>query len=294
MSARRDRHSIDDEPHFHASQGKADPSEERATRNLRSDSAHTDPTYRQGQSIYDEPDILPGREGETVSQDWTCSACGYNLRGLPLEKGCPECGHRELYRPPPPGEDSYETWLSHHRSRVRARHGWQVACAAAALGGVFAVVTALVKTAPGGALIMGMPLVTILFAPLVEETMKIATASYLIETKPYVFDRVGQIQLATLGSAFVFAVIENLLYLHVYLPNPSTTLILWRWFACTGLHVGATALATRGLVDVWEQTMTEKRRPELSKAFPALIAAILLHGCYNAGVLGWESLSGPM
>ena len=254
----------------------------------------SEPIYHDGQSIHDEPDIFPGRVGEVVECDWSCSACGYNLRGLPLERGCPECGHRELYRPPPVDANSYKTWLMARQDVVRERAAWVTVGVVVLVGGIFAVITALLKTAPGMAIAFNMPILAIVFAPVVEETMKVAVAAYLVEIRPYRFTRVEQIQVSTLGAAFVFAAIENLLYLHVYASNPSGLLIVWRWTVCVAVHVGCTLVATRGLVAVWQRAVTEYRRPRLGGMFPSLVAAILLHGMYNAGMLGWTMLRGPM
>lgn len=40
----------------------------------------------------DEPVVCPAWEHETITQSLVCRGCGYDLRGLALDHGCPECG----------------------------------------------------------------------------------------------------------------------------------------------------------------------------------------------------------
>jgi hypothetical protein len=280
---------VRDEPHLAGGAARRDPSESRAEHTLSREHRVDPEAYRPGASVYDEPDILPGRTDEIVAQDWTCRNCGYNLRGLKLDKPCPECGQREWYRPPPPGRERFRPWLLAQQERTSERRSWMIAALAALLGGPLAVVASLLH-GPRGMAAMSMPLIAVVIAPVMEEMMKVAAGAYLVEARPYLFRRAGQLYLATVGAALVFAAIENALYLSVYIPNPSIELILWRWTACVALHTGCTAVATRGLLRVWQESVSEFRPPRIGSALPSLVTAIILHGAYNAAVMGYDWL----
>jgi hypothetical protein len=281
--------SVNNEPHRRGGRQPADPSEQRARRILESEQFNTKEAYRPGASIYDEPDILPGRVGEVVEQDWSCRNCGYNLRGIKLEQGCPECGVREWYRPPPRTDQRFANWLRTHQRATTTRTSWLVAGGAAVLGGPLAVIAALLYRPPGlpGA---SVPFLAIVFGPLMEEVMKVAAASLVVEVKPYLFKRVEQIQLATVGAAAIFAAVENVLYLNVYIPNPSVGDYLWRWTVCVAMHTGCTLIATRGIVAVWTQCVEQRRKPRIGQAASYIVTAAIVHGAYNAGVMGYEWL----
>ena len=245
-----------------------------------------DKTYRSGQSIYDEPDILPGRAGEVVDKDWSCAYCGANLRGLPLETPCRECGRRNWYKPPPSGVDSYESWLRRHQEDSPIGRGIGTALLCAIAGGLFAVISAFIGTSPGGFMSASVPILVIVFGPIVEETMKVAAASYVVEARPYLFTQRSQVLFAAIGAAAIFAALENLLYIFVYIDNPGTFLILWRWTVCVALHTGCTAVVATGLANVWERAMSEYRQPRITDLFPALLTGILIHAAYNAAAIG--------
>ena len=245
-------------------------------------------SYQSGKSVFDEPDIFPGRGGEIVDRDWSCDHCGANLRGMPLETPCRECGQRTWYRPPPPGSTSYESWLTQCRSQTRRGTGIATAIVCALAGGLFAVISSMFGTSPGGFMGTNLPLLTIVFGPIVEETMKVAAASYVIEVKPYLFQRRTQVYFSAIGAAAVFAAIENLLYIFVYLQDPSEALILFRWTVCVALHMGCTSIVAIRLASVWAQAAHEFRRPRITDLFPALVTAIIIHGIYNAGAIGLE------
>ncbi len=272
---RDDEHSIFNEPHLHG-RGQVDPSEARvdaaaAKRRARAADA---------ESIYDEPDILPGRAPERIEGDWTCSGCGYNLRGLMTGQACPECGHIELYRPAPSEAPGYARWLRERIAATSTARTWRVTFLLLLLGGPWAVIAAMMGAEPAG--IAGIPLtLVVLFGPATEEVMKLGATLVVAETRPYLFKRREQLQIAVIGSALAFAVIENLLYLRIYIPNPSTMVVLWRWTVCVALHVGCTLIASRGLIATWETTIREGRPPQLARAFPMLITAIIVHGAYN-------------
>jgi hypothetical protein len=283
-----DEHSVFREPHLQAGAKRGDPSEAQAERVLSRRPDGPDAHASGGHSVYDEPDIFPGRSPEVIGQDWSCGKCGYNLRGLPVGRPCPECGHREPYRPPPPEAASYHKWVRERLGRTSPAIGWYVAFSAAILGGPFAIFGALFETTRLSAAGAVGFFAAIVIGPAIEETLKVFAASYVIEVRPYLFRRVEQIQVATVGTAFLFAAIENVIYLHVYHPGAGMELAAWRWSICVALHVGCTLVATRGLIDVWTRTVTEFRPPRITQGLPALVLAIVIHGTYNGLALAYH------
>lgn len=241
-----------------------------------------------GQSIHEEPDIFPDRKPEVLEQDWSCSRCGYNLRGLEAGHPCPECGHRELYRPAPAGSVGYRGWLERQLARGSPRAGWFTAAMLALAGGPLAVLAALFKSGQTGVAGLSTLVLAVVFGPAAEEALKIALAWCVVEVKPYLFRRPGQIRLSTAGAALLFAVIENLIYLNIYVPNPDLALVVWRWTVCVALHTGCTLLASNGLIRVWHRTITELRPPQLSDGLPELAWAIVIHGFYNLVAIFFE------
>jgi RsiW-degrading membrane proteinase PrsW (M82 family) len=111
--------------------------------------------------------------------------------------------------------------------------------------------------------------------------MKAAAILWIVEKRPYLFRSKTQILTAAMASGLWFAVIENFLYLNVYIANPSPAIIAWRWSVCVLLHVGCTFLVGLGLSRVWEHTMTARTRPQLSIASKFLMAAVICHAAYN-------------
>ena len=285
MSKPDDEHSVFNEPHLRPDEPSPDSSEYRAERTLSKEPRPLEGDCRDGLSVYDEPDIFPGRAAEQIDQDWSCGKCGYNLRGLPTGHRCPECGSIELYRPAGKDVPSYQNWLRQRIESTSPQKAWLVAIAAALLGGPWAVLAALTHTSPGLPAGQTVLVLALVFGPVVEEVMKIGTAACVVEVRPYLFRRVEQVQIATVGSALLFAVIENIIYLKVYIPNPSIELMLWRWTACVALHIGCTLISTRGLVRVWQRVITEHRPPRLTDGFSALVTAIVLHSSYNAAAI---------
>jgi hypothetical protein len=291
MPTPEEQHSVFNEPHLKPGGHRPDPSEQKADRTLASNKSQSAATYDGKQSVYDEPDILPDRPSETITQDWTCDQCGYNLRGLTVGHICPECGHIERYRPAPPGQTSYREWLQDKQANQSKRKAWLYALLAGIIGGITSIAAPFLGTEPIGLAGLSMLVIIVIYGPLVEETMKIAAAAYMVEVRPYLFRNPKQILLATLGAALLFAAIENLIYLNIYFPNPTIEMQLWRWIACTALHLACTYLAATGLIAVWSRATHEYRQPRITDALPKLILAAICHGLYNAGATAFETLT---
>jgi hypothetical protein len=125
-------------------------------------------------------------------------------------------------------------------------------------------------------------LAILVVGPLVEELMKVSAPMIAIERKPFAFLRGGWIVACCALSGGVFAVIENVLYLRVYVPDPTAELAAWRWTICVAMHVGCAMIGGLGVRRMWSDAVRCERRPDPQAAVPYLAAAAVIHGAYNA------------
>ena len=206
-------------------------------------------------------------------------------------------------KPPPPPP----TFLQRHT----------VTIGLALLGGVFAVLGAFIEEMRGG----GGIFLAVVLAPVIEEVLKPIGVIWVLEKRPhYLLSRVHVVVLCVVG-ALVFATLENLLYIHVHWPLQQATaeqveisgrgpgpepgaaetaqrasFIRFRFTACTALHVLASAIVGLGLGRQLIRMRREKSDFDLERSLSFLIAAIVLHGTYNATVFileraGWRPWS---
>jgi len=243
--------SIENEPHFRGGKFRPDPAEAQAEETL----ARACPSEEQRleQSVWDEP------------------AFSGDLAGQPQE-----------------GELTYDIWLLQGRECVGMAQSWAITIAVAMLAGGWGVLGALMSgfMEARGQLTMSLDLVV--FAPVVEEVMKTALALTVIERRPFWFRSRFQIGLCALAGGLAFACIENVLYLQVYIPDPSPTIVHWRWTVCVALHMGCSLIAGMGLMRMWGDVWSRRARTRLALGFPYLVAAIILHGSYNLLALLFE------
>ncbi len=178
-------------------------------------------------------------------------------------------------------EDTYANWLKRRREQTTATRSWLVTAGLILLSGPWALVGAFLAVGVAPEMAATQLMMIVVLGPLTEELMKIAAALYVVEKRPFLFRSPLQIMMAVLAGGLVFAVVENLLYQYVYIREPSPELIHWRWTVCILLHVGCSCIAGLGLVRIWRGVWREGKRPVLARAYPYILAAVLVHGVYN-------------
>lgn len=177
---------------------------------------------------------------------------------------------------------TYATWLVERVASTSLGRSWLITLGLALAAGPWGVFGSIL----GGEGSFAGAVTLVIVAPLVEELMKTAAVAVVIETRPYLSKWRMQVLLACIAGGLGFAVIENLLYLNVYIDSPSEFLRQWRWMVCTGLHVTCSAVVGVGLARVWRRTVTERVPADLNRATPWLVIAVVLHGVYNAVAIG--------
>jgi len=146
------------------------------------------------------------------------------------------------------------------------------------LSGLFAIVAAVVRQ-----LTIGFPdiLAAVIVAPPVEEILKVSIPIMVLEHRASWIDKGRALLFFAMGSALVFAVVENLLYTFIYLKNPSAELLWWRWIVCTAMHVVASGLVGVGLMRAFSRGQRDNQSPRFVWEWPWLAAAIAVHMAYN-------------
>lgn len=235
-------HDIRNEPHLRAGGFRADPSEDAAAQTLAPEAARN----ANNPDAWVDQSVWnePGVEGAAA--------------GVPVL--------------------DYAHWLEGHRAATTPAESWGRVILLMLVAGPWAIIGAMFGRGES----FGSALALILGAPVIEEMLKVAAALYVVERRPFWFISPGQIVLCGMASGFCFAAIENVLYLFVYIENPTPWLWVWRWTVCVALHVVCSLVASLGLVRAWKQVWSERRLGGLEGTVPFLVAAMIIHGVYNA------------
>lgn len=232
-------------------------------------------------SVFDEPHLT----GEKFSNDPTESKAQRELESekQTLEQQVDQSVWDEPGISPtlsgeiPQDEITYQKWLRLKEVSTSTGKTWLFAILFAFIAGPWA----LLGSIWGSGQSFFSAMLVIFFGPAVEEMMKIGTALLVVEKKPYLFKSPFQILICVLAGAVCFSVVENLLYLNIYIKDPSNSIIAWRWSVCVALHTGCSFFASLGLLKIWKTTQKHKTRPKVSLAFPYIVTAVIIHGSYN-------------
>jgi len=239
--------SIQREPHLRKGEFKSDPSEVKADR------------------------ILDKSSAKDYSEDAQVERTVWDEPALSMEL----IGER------PAGELTYKDWLLLRRKEISFSKTMVVTIGIAVTAGPVAIFGAFYGS---GQTVLSILAITV-FAPIVEEIMKVALAFYVVEKKPFYFRSSGQILLCALAGGLVFAAIENVIYLNIYIEKPLYRLVAWRWTICVALHMGCSLIAGSGLVRIWRRTWRNLERPQIALAYPFILTAAIIHGLYNAFII---------
>ncbi len=182
----------------------------------------------------------------------------------------------------PENAPGFAQYYIEKRNRTTNNQRW-IACITAMLfAGPFAVIGALItQTSTWWALLL-----ICVFGPIIEEILKIAGVYYLAEQRPWlVINRLSLVIIACI-SGLTFGLIENLIYIYIYIQNPSPEIIFYRWVVCTALHVTCSTIAGFGIAQMWHKSHTTAKPANPAIATPYLVTAILIHMIYNTFAVG--------
>jgi RsiW-degrading membrane proteinase PrsW (M82 family) len=126
---------------------------------------------------------------------------------------------------------------------------------------------------------------------MIEEVMKPSGVYLLLVRWPQVLtSRLFTALLAATGGLF-FAVVENIIYLQVYFPEHTQTLVVFRYSACLGLHMVCSFIVGFGI----NQKLLASVRGEIpllrgNKKF--FIIPMIIHSLFNIMAVLVESRLG--
>lgn len=257
MAKPRHEHGIEHEPHLSGSEYEFDPSEVNASNLLNRERHSETDDDRIEHNVWEEPALSSKLVGEPDEEQLT-----------------------------------YPRWLERRIKETDLTTSIWATLLIALSAGPWGVIGALwAATKYGGNASFGLVAVVV-FGPVAEEVVKIATAWWVVEKRPYLFKSVGQILFCAACGGLAFAAIENLVYMYVYVPDHTEAFVRFRWSVCVALHVTCSMIAGLGLARIWDNAIRNLHRPQVALGIPWMVLAMTGHGLYNfaisiASMMGW-------
>jgi RsiW-degrading membrane proteinase PrsW (M82 family) len=184
------------------------------------------------------------------------------------------------------GQDGHAgRWIAQKAEEDSLGRSWFRVLAMALVTGPWSILGALMTNSSSGAPMIA---IAVFVAPVVEETMKVAIPFWALERRPWWFRGRAQFLVLGLAGGLAFAALENVWYLQVLPIEVTDWLIWWRWTVCVALHTSCSLLASQGLYRAWAKAREHGGRPDPNLALPWMLAAMILHGAYNAFAVGLE------
>jgi len=177
---------------------------------------------------------------------------------------------------PPDVAGAYAPPLPQDEARPPSPLGHLLAFAIALLGGAFGIIGAFVQEVQTG----GLLLLPFLGAPIVEELVKPSGVYLLLARWPRLLR--GQLHTALLAAVagLSFGVIEAVVYVTLYVPDPPAWFVTYRFTVGPVLHATASFIVglgiNRGLLD-WARSGSPL--PKATRNF--YLAGIGLHAAFN-------------
>ena len=152
-------------------------------------------------------------------------------------------------------------------------------------GGVFASLGTFVEELSfGGGFLLGV----VLIGPLIEEVLKPIGIIILLEKDPAGFHSKTHILWLCALSALVFSLLENILYIYIYLdkvireyPSFFREVFYYRYTVCVLLHISTTLILGLGLVKEFERIKENAEKFMLENVTLYIGLAVGIHGIYN-------------
>jgi len=147
----------------------------------------------------------------------------------------------------------------------------------ALIGGLLGIIGAIFQEAQTTLTYVFLPFIG---APLIEEALKPSGIYLALLWWPRVLR--SQLFTAVLCalSGLVFGIIESLVYVTLYVDNPSDEFIVFRFSVPLGLHAACSYLVGLGLnQQVIDWAAGRAKLPKSSRNF--YVAAVIIHGTYN-------------